>query len=180
LLAACGLTSPGRAADVRLSIQYPQSHIDIVVHATVDSFVGTLGACQPEISVRDDGEIAGARIAFRFRDVVTGKKSRDKAMHEWQHTDEFPDGVFVLSNIEAASEGPRTAFGRLTFHGITRDVRFPVAIVREGLRYLIDGDVPVDVRDFGLPAIRLLGVLRVDPVVHVRFHLQAARETPAP
>jgi iron complex transport system substrate-binding protein len=34
------------------------------------------------------------------------------------------------------------------------------------------GDASLDTREFGLPVIRLFGLLKVDPVVRVRFHLQ--------
>jgi hypothetical protein len=32
----------------------------------------------------------------------------------------------------------------------------------------------IDTREHGLPVIRLLGLLKVDPLVTVRFHLQAS------
>jgi polyisoprenoid-binding protein YceI len=180
LFAGVRLLSEGRASESVLTVDRTLSHIEIGVHATVDSFVGKLNAYEPEVAVNDAGEITRTRLAFHFRDVSTAKESRDKSMHRWQHTDQFPDGVFTLTNIERRPDGPATAFGRLAFHGVTRDVRFPIAIAREGRRYVIDGDVALDTRDYGLPVIRMLGLLKVDPVVHVRFHLQASRETSAP
>jgi hypothetical protein len=30
----------------------------------------------------------------------------------------------------------------------------------------------VDTRDYGLPIIRVFGLLKVDPLVHVQFHLE--------
>lgn len=168
-----------RAADTRLAISPSQSRIEIAVHTTVDSFLGRLNAYEPEIFVDEDGEVSKAQLAFHFRDVSTGKESRDKSMHEWQQTGEFPDGIFTLTSMERSAAGPAIAFGRLTFHGVTRDVRFPIAIARAGSRYVIDGDVPLDTREFGLPVIRMLALLKVDPLVHVRFHLQATREMPA-
>ena len=115
--------------------------------------------------------MVAARISFHFRDVETGKDGRDKSMHSWQQTETFPDGEFVLSSLESGEGGAYTAFGRLTFHGVSRDLRFPVLITRDGNRYAIDGDAPVDTREFGLPIIRMFKVLKVDPLVHVRFHL---------
>src|SRR5690606_8893879 len=106
------------------------------------------------------------------RDIVTGKAARDKAMHEWQNTESFPDGEFALSSLQPSSGSDFTALGRLTLHGVTRDIHFPVSISRDGALLEITGDATVDTREFGLPVIRMLGILKVNPLVHVRIHLK--------
>lgn len=161
------------AGERPLAVDAAQSHVDVAVHASVDSFIGKLTQFEPRVVVDDDGRVVSARVAFHFRDVVTGKESRDTAMHKWQHTDEFPDGTFVLTSLEPAiaPEKGFVAVGRLTFHGVVRDLRFPVSVLRENGRYIIDGEAALDTREFGLPVIRMLAVLKVDPLVKVRFHL---------
>jgi polyisoprenoid-binding protein YceI len=163
------------AVEFPLAIDAGQSRVEIAVRATADSFVGRLSSYEPMVTVRENGALGSARFAFHFRDVVTGKNGRDKAMHEWQHTDRFPDGLFVLTSLEPAKGAASTATGRLTFHGVTRDIQFPVTVARDGPSYAIDGDAAIDTREFGLPKIRMLALLTVDPVVHVRFHLQGTR-----
>jgi len=44
--------------------------------------------------------------------------------------------------------------------------------VRDGDRVTIDGELDVDIRDFGLKPPNLL-IVKVEPVVHVRLHLAA-------
>lgn len=163
-----------RGQERPLGIDLAHSHVEVAVKATADSFVARLRQYEPSIRIGDGGRVTAARFVFHFRDVATGKDGRDKAMHKWQQTDTYPDGEFVLSSIEAAADGTTTAFGRLTLHGVTRDLRFPVSIARQGDTYAIDGDATVDTREFGLPIIRMLALLKVDPVVHVRFHLQGS------
>lgn len=180
LLFVLGLAPLGRAETTHLSVDYSLSRIEIAVKATMDSFVGKLAIYEPDIVVNDQGEIVSARLTFHFRDVFTGKQGRDKAMHTWQHTDDFPDGTFVFTRSEPNHEGLANAEGQLTIHGVTRSVRFPLAIARQGTRYVIDGDVPVDTREFSLPIIRLMGLLKVDPIVHVRAHLQATGKEALP
>ena len=169
-----GLGATVFAAERPLAVDFAQSRVEIAVKATVDSFVGRLTAYEAAITFADDGRVAAARLAFRFRDIETGKAGRDKAMHAWQQTDRFPDGLFVLTSLEPGDGPAATAFGRLTLHGITREIRFPVSIHRDGQRYAIDGDATIDTREFALPGIRMLGLLKVDPLVHVRFHLQGS------
>lgn len=164
------------AAEHPLAIDRAESRVEIAVKATVDSFTAKLTQFEPSIVLGDDGRVSSARVTFHFRDIDTGKEARNKAMHKWQQTDAFPDGVFVLSALEPAGGNTATAFGRLSLHAVSQEVQFPVSVTRDGRRYAIDGEATVDTRAHGLPVIRMLGLLKVDPVVRVRFHLQGQTE----
>ena len=170
VLAALGQV---RAAEMPLQIDAARSRVDIEVKATVDSFVGRLERYEAQVLVDPEaGEVRQARFAFHFTDVRTGKDDRDEQMHAWQDTERHPDGLFVLRNFERDSEGRTLANGTLTLHDLARDITFPVAVTRDGGLYAIDGDATLDTRDFGLPVIKKFLLLKVDPEVHVRFHLQ--------
>lgn len=168
------------AAPVPLVVDKDQSRVEIVVAATVDSFTGKLSAYAADIAV-DDGRVSSAKIGFRFADVRTGKEARDEAMHEWQETAKYPEGLFELAMLEPAADGRLMARGKLTLHGVTREIAFPVSVTTDHTLYAIDGEAALDTRDFGLPVIRKFMVLKVDPLVKVRFHLQGSvkpRATP--
>ena len=164
----------GRAA--QLACDPAQSRIEIIVKATVDSFTGHLAGFEPAVTFGPDGRVTTARIRFHFSDVQTGKNKRDKAMHEWQQTDRFPDGEFELVSLTPQPDAAWRAQGRLTIHGQTRALEFPVTIVTQGEVCAIDGEAVVDTREFDLPVIRMMGLLKVDPLVHVRFHLQGRKQ----
>ena len=155
-----------------LQIDPSQTRIDIAVQATADSFTGHLQHCEPVITLGADGAVTAVRVPFHFRDVVTGKPKRDTAMHEWQQTDKFPDGEFVLSSLSAGEAGHYTAKGQLTFHGVSQDLSFPVTITADHALYTIDGEATLSTPSYGLPIIRVMAFLKVDPVVKVAFHLQ--------
>ncbi len=174
---APGAVSALRAADLPLSIDAAHSQVEIVVKATVDSFTGSLSTYDASVSVDPATEhVTAARFAFKFSDVKTGNDDRDEQMHEWQDTPAHPDGVFELTRIERDPAGAAHAVGTLTFHGVAKEMSFPVSVSHDAGRYAIDGDATVDTRRFGLPIIRKFMVLRVDPEVHVRFHLQGSIE----
>lgn len=164
----------GRAAP--LACDLAQSRIEIVVKATVDSFTGHLARFDPAVTLGPDGRVTAARVRFRFADVQTGKEKRDKAMHEWQDTAHHPDGDFELESLTPQAGAAWLARGRLTFHDKTQPLEFPVTIVTQGEIWAIDGDATVDTRGFGLPVIRVMGLLKVDPLVVVRFHLQGRKQ----
>ncbi len=173
----CAVTAA--AAERTLTVDQRQSRVDIVVKATLDSFTGRLEHYEPSVVVDDRG-VVSARFVFHFRDVFTGKAKRDEAMHEWQNTTTFPDGAFVLSSLTpgAAGEGGLVARGNLTFHGSTHELTFPLSVQRAGALYAIDGEAIIDTREFGLPVFRAFAVLKVDPLVRVRFHLQGRDPQP--
>jgi len=175
-----GTLGAASAAERPLTIDLPHSRVDIVVRASVDSFTGRLERFEPRVGIDEAGRVVSARFAFRFREVATGKPKRDEAMHGWQKTDEYPEGGFVLTSLEhvADSSGRCLARGQLTFHGVTREITFPASVIQDGSLYSIDGDATVDIREFGLPAIVKFLVLKVDPQVHVRFHLQGRDPVP--
>ncbi|MFA6961186.1 MAG: YceI family protein [Opitutaceae bacterium] len=164
------------AAPASLVIDSAQSRVEVVVEATVDSFTGKLNAYKADITV-DEGRITAATFNFRFADVHTGKDGRDESMHEWQDTPKHPNGTFTLHSLDPISGDRFTAHGTLVFHDITREIAFPVVVMTDRKIYSIDGTAPFDTRDFGLPVIHKFGLLRVDPVVTVRFHLQGSART---
>lgn len=176
LLAAILAAAPAiNAAELQLAVDTTQSRVEVVVKATVDSFVANLDAYEATIVIDPEhGQITHARFAFHFSDVKTGKADRDAEMHEWQGTSKHPDGVFVLSSITRGTDGTQIAAGVLTFHDQAKNLSFPVSVTREGTHYAIDGEAMFDTREFSLPIIRKFMVLKVDPEVLVRFHLQGA------
>ncbi|MBA4138221.1 MAG: hypothetical protein C0518_12970 [Opitutus sp.] len=174
LAAALALAAAARVVGADRTVQFDAAHstVEIVVQATVDSFTGKLSTYELSGTVDEQGRFTAARLAFRFRDVLTGKPKRDQKMHEWQRTAQFPDASFVLTALTPVAGGDTRARGTLTLHGVAREMDFPVTIAREANTYAIEGVAPVDVREFGLPVIRMMGLLKVDPIVRVRFHFQ--------
>ena len=167
-----------QAADQPLVIDPGHSRIEVAVKASLHSFTGQLDRYEAFVALDDQGNVKQARVRFDFHAFTTGKPDRDKAMHAWEQTDTFPLGEFVLTALRPAPGGQGfEATGNFTFHNVTRSVTFPITISHDGTLYAIDGQVSLDTRDYGLPVIRMMAVLRVDPVVVVRFHLQGRRSS---
>ena len=172
-LAAVLLAGAARAAETPLEIDAAQSRVEIGVKATVDSFTGKLERYDAAIVIDPtSAEVRSARFAFHFEDVKTGKADRDEEMRKWEDTAQNPDGVFTLASLAKGEDGGRVAIGTLVFHGRSREITFPVSITHDGGLYAIDGEATLDTRDFGLPVIKKFLLLKVDPSVTVRFHLQ--------
>jgi hypothetical protein len=67
-----------------------------------------------------------------------------------------------------------SAAGQITLAGLARRYEGEFRLDRDPQRIALDGEVKIDVRDFGLKPIKLL-VLGVAPLVRVRLHLVATK-----
>lgn len=168
-----GLPAAHAAEAPLLELDAGSSKLEVAVKATMDSFVAHLEKYQATIH----GEAASHRltdatVVFAWSDLRTGKADRDKQMNAWQNSTAYSEGRFTLTSLSPAdATGAQQASGTLEFHGQSHPITFPITTQWQGNSLTIDGDAPVDVRTYGLTPIRKMGVFKVDPVVHVRFHL---------
>ena len=164
-------TAVGNAAPVVMNMA--QSHVEIAVKATIGSFVADLQMFDLLVTTTPrTGQIESAVFRSKFTAIKTGNVDRDRDMNDWQQTDKFPDVIFTLTALEPAPSGKSVARGQLRFHGVDRSLSFPISIVTKAQMIAIEGDVTIDTRDFGLPVITKFYLLKVDPIVHLHFHLQ--------
>jgi polyisoprenoid-binding protein YceI len=173
LFVSFALALTANAADRALQIDKALSSVDIEVKATMDSFSGRLDNYEASILFAPDSpKPVAATFQFRFADLKTGKPKRDDAMLKWIGSDKTPDGRFELSAIETAPDGKMLARGKLTIHGVSQPVEFPITVLTQQLACSIDGEATIDTQKFELPIIRMMGMLKVNPLVKIRIHIQ--------
>ena len=172
IYAAC-LLPPAIFADERaLLIDPDQSHVDVDVNVTLDSFTARISKFVSDIVIDTDfDEVTKANLNFKFENLKSGDDSRDTEMDIWAQSDKFPDGAFTLSSIEPAADGRLRVRGKLRFHGVERAVSFLFSVSLAKKIFTIDGDTTLDTRDYGLPVFRKYYVVTANPIVRVQFHL---------
>jgi polyisoprenoid-binding protein YceI len=168
------LLAAGPAHAGQLELDAARSRVEFAVAATVDSFTGQLRKHEVEVTLGPAGEVTAARFRFRCADLATGKDARDAAMQRWLESAAHPEAEFTLDQLQQGSEGVAgwLAKGRLRLHGVERGLWFPVTVAAEGPERVIAGEATLDTREHGLPVIRMLGLLKVDPLVRVKFELR--------
>jgi polyisoprenoid-binding protein YceI len=172
LLAALAGPAAAFAASQPLIISPADSTVQIDISATLDSFTAKFQDFDAAIALDpSQGEVKSATVKFVFSHLKTGDNERDEAMYEWENIKEYPGGEFTLDSVELKDSGQFVAHGHLEFHGVSRPVTFPFDVDISGTTLTIEGQAPLDTRDYGLPIFRKFLVLKVDPVVQVRFHL---------
>ena len=114
-------------------------------------------------------------VEFRVESVKTGNDLQDREMWKLIDSKRFPKIAGDLREFERGSvHGRYTAVGQITLAGLARVYEGEFTLEREGNTIAVNGEVKIDIRDFGLKPMKLL-VLGVAPLVRVRLHLVAAR-----
>lgn len=110
-------------------------------------------------------------VEFKVESLRTGNDLQDREMWKLIDSKRFPKIAGDLREFSrGAVRGRYTAVGQITLAGLARAYESEFRLERDGRRVTLDGELMIDVRDFGLKPINLL-VLSVAPLVRVRLHL---------
>ena len=165
------------AADRSLKIDKARSYVDLDVKATVGSFTGRLENFETNFSVDAAGKIKTAVLSFQFAELKTGNPDRDTKMLEWLGGG-APAGKFEVGILALAPDGQGEVTGKLTFHGQSQRVEFPVNVTQTDGTYTVTGEAAVDYRQWDLKTIKLAHLLKVNPLVNVRFKFTGVLPAP--
>ena len=169
-LSAILVLLPMLASAGTLKVDKAKSRIQVDAKATGHEFTGTLGDYSAKIT-GDDVTLdpTGVDLTWKFSDLKTGDEKRDREMIKWLGGG-APEGSFTFTKTWT-DKGKTHAMGNLKIHGISKTISFPYTAKKEGPWVTIDGAASLDYQDFGLPIIRAMAVMTVNPKLAVRFHL---------
>jgi polyisoprenoid-binding protein YceI len=158
------------AGAATLKVDKARSRIQVDGRSTGHSFTGTLKDYTAKVS----GDPATMKpdtfeLSWEFKDLKTEDKKRDAEMIKWLGGGS-PKGSFKFIKTWE-QDGKTYAQGRITIHGVDKLIAFPFTVKKDGSWVTIDGVATLDYEDFGLPIIRALAVMKVDPKLTVRFHV---------
>lgn len=154
-----------------LDVDKGRSRIQVDAKATGHTFAGTLEKFNASVT-GDAASLkpAGFDLTWNFSDLKTADEKRDAEMIKWLGG-KAPKGSFKFTKSWADKSGKTMGMGTLTIHGVSKTVSFPYTASQEGGWVTIDGKVAMDYQDFGLPIIRAMAVMTVEPKLSVRFHI---------
>jgi polyisoprenoid-binding protein YceI len=172
LFAACLLMPLALfAADRGLKVDPSRSYVDVDVSVTVGSFTARLEKYDAFLRIDEKEKIKqGGSFAFKFSDLKTGDTERDRAMIDWLGGGE-PTGKFVIGILAVTPSGQGQVTGNLTIRDKAALVEFPVNVTQADGAYVVTGEAVIDYRKWDLKVLRRGFVIKVDPMVKVRFKL---------
>ena len=114
-------------------------------------------------------------VEFKVESLRTGNELQDREMWKLIDSKRFPKIFGDLAACAGGSvRGRYNGTGQVTLAGLARMYEGEFRLERDGETVKLEGELNVDVRDFGLKPISLL-VLSVAPQVRVRLHLTATK-----
>jgi len=159
------------AAERGLKVDRTRSYVDVDVSVTVGSFTARLENFDTTLRLDEKDRVRqGGQFTFKFADLKTGNTERDAAMIEWLGGG-VPTGKFEIGILAVTPSGQGQVTGNLTFHNQTELIEFPVNVAQADGAMVITGEATIDYRHWGLKVLRKGFVIKVDPMVKVRFKL---------
>jgi polyisoprenoid-binding protein YceI len=147
--------------------------------ASAGDFTGTTSTVTGEMTGGDGLEAVRGWVEAPVATLKTGNGRRDRDLNKSMESDKFPAMRFDLDGVAPSGAGdsvPVTLKGRLTLHGVEREVDLPGSVVFGPGEVRVRSDFPVNLKDYKIGGLtKLMGMLRMyeDIKVHVEltFHL---------
>ena len=147
--------------------------------ASAGDFVGTTSTVTGEMTGGDGLEAVRGWVEAPVANLQTGNGRRDRDLNKSMESDKYPTMRFDLDGVAPGGAGdsvPATLKGRLTLHGVEREVELPGSVVFGGGDVRIRSEFPLNLKDYRIGGLtKLMGMLRMyeDIKVHVdlTFHL---------
>ena len=123
------------------------------------------------------GGLVAVDVAVPVMSLTSPDRGVDENIHDSLRAVEYPEIRFRLRSVTddlSSGTGPNLlrALGTLTVAGVERDIVVTVKAMRAGSWLVVDGTTDLLMTDFGIkPPQGLLGMLKTDPAVRVRFYL---------
>ncbi len=145
-------------------------------HASVGDFTGTTTTVSGEMTGGESVEAVRGWVESPVKTLDTGNGKRDKDLYKSMESSKHPTMRFELTGVTpegAASDSTAVRLdGRLTLHGVTRDVALPARIWREGNALRLRSDFPLDLGDYEIGGLtKMLGMLRMQEGIEVHVDL---------
>ncbi|HTA54613.1 MAG TPA: YceI family protein [Candidatus Acidoferrales bacterium] len=114
-------------------------------------------------------------VEFPVEQLRSGNGLQDREMWKMIDSKRFPRVAADLRELRPTpAPGRYAATGDVTLAGRSRGYEGTLTLAKSGDRLTIEGQLDLDIRDFGLKPPALL-LIKVDPVVKLNLHLEATR-----
>lgn len=165
-------------------IEAEKSRVTFTAEQLGEAFEGRLGAIYGDILFSPENlPLSEAEVKVGLVPVLTGDRERDQYLQgpEWLDTARFPTAAFKTASFVHVGSNRYRADGNLTIRDKTVPVTFRFALTLTGTLdgvpvAIVDGDMTIDRRDFGVGQGQWENADTVGQDVEIHVHLEALRE----
>jgi polyisoprenoid-binding protein YceI len=151
-----------------------KSRLDFMCKSTLHDFNGT--ARKLSGSFEQNQNIAKGFVDVDIAGLTTDEPERDKNMYQMFDASLYPQIHFVFNDTDMTKildhhDGEIKFTGIMTIHNISH----PVTLISKGHMeentLICEGQMLVHLKDYGLKAPSILGLIRVDDAVAVQYNI---------
>jgi polyisoprenoid-binding protein YceI len=148
-------------------------------HATVGDFTGTTTTLTGEMTGGESLAAVRGWVESPVKTLDTGNGKRDRDLNKSMESSKHPTMRFDLTGVTVDVARADTAgvqlHGKLTLHGVTRDVTLPGRVWQDDTALRVRSDFPLDLGDYEIGGLsKMLGVLRMSEGIEVHLDLTFA------
>jgi polyisoprenoid-binding protein YceI len=148
-------------------------------YASVGDFTGTTTTVSGEMTGGESLAAVRGWVESPVKTLDTGNGKRDKDLNKSMESNKYPAMRFELAGVTPEGARADTAAvrlqGKLTLHGVTRDVTLPGMVWMDGGALRLRSDFPLDLGDYEIGGLsKMLGMLRMEEGIEVHVDLMFA------
>ena len=172
-LASAAWSAPARGNPLHYRVQPEASELTFKATSRLMNADGRFPRLSGDIVV-DPKDLSTAKVTLSIEagSIETGIGLRDNHLRSEDFFDvkRFPTITFESVRVQGAGQRA-TVFGRLTLHGVTRDVEVPVELAMTELAVVATGELVVNRGDYGINYQSVLNP--IGNIVRVAFTFRA-------
>ncbi|WP_379964753.1 YceI family protein [Epilithonimonas sp. UC225_85] len=116
--------------------------------------------------------ITDVRFVMKAESLKSKESAMDKNAYKALQTSKYPELTFVSSSILAS--GTSTITGNLTISNVTRTVKIPVTVTKNGASYIIKGNTKIKMSAFGIkPPTFMMGTIKTGDDLSIDININA-------
>lgn len=169
-LMACVPVIPVAAQQEYQSGSVRQGKLSFDGHGTGGDFTGVTSDVT---GVMTGGPLTAVRghVEAPVATLVTGNNRRDRDLRKSMETDEYPVMRFDLDSVAGPADSADVVLkGRLTIHGVTKDVSLPARLEHNDAATRVQTSFPLNLKEYKIGGLsKFLGMFKMQEniVVHV-------------
>src|SRR5262249_48893743 len=148
--------------------------------------VGTTSTVNGSFSRGPDLESAHGWVEAPVATLATGNDRRDRDLRATMEVDKYPNMRFDLAHVTVEMLGMTAdtvrvqLHGRMTIHGVSREVTIPARLLVVGDAIDVLGGFQIDLADYEIGGLtRFFGALRMQRNIEVNIQLRFETASPA-
>ena len=188
VLASVAVTAPPASAQSTGQIpsgQLVSGTLSFDGRATAGDFVGKTTEVSGQVTGASELSAVSGWVEAPVRTLKTGNDRRDRDLNKSMESEKHPVLRFELARVAPKGGSPDsltvTLHGRLSIHGVTREVELPAMVQFTSSNARVRTSFPLNLKDYRIGGLsKMLGILKMyeDIEVHadLLFHLVGSRQ----